>query len=84
MIPKVMIVGMSERHDTAIAVQKVLTKYGCIIKVRVGFHETHKVCSPCGIIVLHLMDEPKEITKLRNDLNKIKSVEAKLVRMSCK
>lgn len=83
MIPKVMIVALSERHQTAEKVQKVLTKYGCIIKVRLGLHETDKVCSPCGLVVLHLADEPKEIKKLHADLNKIKNVQAKTVRMKC-
>ena len=83
MIPKIMLIGMSERHDNAANVQDVLTRYGCIIKVRVGLHETEKVCSPCGLIILQLADEPSEIKKLEKELKQIEGVETKTVQMGC-
>jgi len=83
MIPKIMLIGMSERHHNAETVQKILTKYGCIIKVRLGLHETEKVCSPCGMVILQLEDQPEEIRKLEAELKDVKGVETKVVQMKC-
>lgn len=83
MIPKIMLIGMSERHNNAEKVQKVLTKYGCIIKVRLGLHETEKVCSACGMVILQLADHPEEIKKLEAELSEIKGIETKVVQMKC-
>ena len=83
MIPKIMLIGMSERHDTAVKVQEILTKFGCTIKVRLGLHETEKVCSPCGVIILQLADNPSEIKKLKSALENLSGVEAKIVEMKC-
>jgi hypothetical protein len=83
MIPKVMLIAMEERHSNATKVQKLLTKYGCYIKVRVGMHETEKVCSPCGLIVLQMTDNPKEIRELKEALNKVDGVNAKFIQMKC-
>lgn len=83
MIPKIMLIGMSERHNTAARVQEILTKHGCIIKVRLGLHETEKLCSPCGLIILQLADEPSEIKNLENDLKAIKEIDVKVVQMEC-
>ena len=83
MIPKIMLVALSERQSVAAKVQKVLTKHGCYIKTRIGFHEAEQMCSPCGLIILNLVNKPAEIKKLHTELNAVKGVEAKLVQMKC-
>ena len=84
MIPKIMLIAMEERHSNAVKVQKLLTKYGCHIKVRLGLHEADKVCSPCGVIILQLTDHPKETRELRDKLNEIDGVKAKIENLKCR
>ncbi len=73
----VMAVTISKRIAEAVKVQEVLTKHGCIIKLRVGLHEAGDVCADDGLVLLHLCATTKEVTALKTDLNKIKGVKAK-------
>ena len=73
----IMAVTISRRMAEAVKVQEVLTEHGCIIKLRVGLHETGDVCSDDGLVLLHLCGTKKETDALKADLNKIKGVKAK-------
>ena len=73
----IMAVTISKRIAEAVKVQQVLTKYGCIIKLRVGMHETGDVCTEDGLVLLHLCGTKKEVAALKAGLNKIKGVKAK-------
>ncbi len=76
----VLAMRIDKRINSAIKVQEVLTKHGCIIQNRMGFHEANdKVCSECGIIILTLMDNPSEIEQLMTDLGKIEGLHSSLV-----
>jgi len=58
----------------------VLTKYGCYIRTRVGFHETDEdKCSTDGILVLQLTGDPKETDALYRELEKIDGVVPKMI-----
>ena len=48
----IMGIEIKERKKEAINVQSLLTKHGCIIKTRLGLHDTGNVCSPNGLIIL--------------------------------
>jgi hypothetical protein len=48
----VMGIQIETRTENAVEVQKLLTEYGCIIKTRLGLHETEKGCSPTGLVLL--------------------------------
>lgn len=72
-----MAVVISKRIAEAVKVQQVLTEHGCIIKLRVGMHETGDVCADDGLVLLNLCGTGKEVTALKADLNKIKGVKAK-------
>jgi hypothetical protein len=51
----VMAVLRNKRVESALEGQKVLTKHGCLIRVRLGLHETSKAyCAEDGLILLHL------------------------------
>ncbi len=51
-------IKISNRLDRAVEVQEVLTRYGCIIKTRLGLHEEKNgVCSPKGLIILEITDD---------------------------
>jgi len=73
----IMAVSISKRTAEAVKVQQVLTEHGCIIKLRVGLHETGNVCADDGLVLLHLCGTKKEVAALRNDLSRIKGVKAK-------
>ncbi|MGI6161732.1 MAG: hypothetical protein ACOYJD_06850 [Christensenellales bacterium] len=61
---------LEQRVDTAPKVQELLSKYGCSISTRVGFHmASENVCSPHGLIVLEFIeDADKEAAALEKEL----------------
>ncbi len=75
----IMVVKIGSRRDRSPQVQEVLAKFGCSIKVRLGLHETEDVCSDEGILVLQLTGEKDEMNDLEKALNKVPSVQAKMV-----
>lgn len=77
----IMAIKLSPRTQSATKVQEILTKYGCIIKIRLGLHETSKdSCSSSGLILLELLrDSQSEIQNLLNELNSLEHVTAKLL-----
>ena len=73
----IMTLLVNNRVQNAPKLQEVLTKSGCIIKVRLGLHEAGDVCSNEGLIILHLAGENKEIAELEKALNSLEGVVAK-------
>ncbi|MCX7748104.1 MAG: hypothetical protein N2645_14650 [Clostridia bacterium] len=73
----VMAVLINHRTKKAIGVQEVLTKHGCIIKMRLGLHETGDFCSEGGLVILQLCGTGEQIAALEADLNAIDGVKAK-------
>ncbi len=68
-------INISNRLQSAIAVQEVLTKFGCIIKTRIGLHEEiNGQCSPKGLILLEIIDDIKAID-VANQLCDIEEIE---------
>ena len=56
-------------------VQKVLSKYGCSIRTRLGLHETDSQGKSCGLIVLELNGDVNEMSSLEKSLKAIPGVE---------
>lgn len=51
-------VKLGNRTDLAPVFQAVLTKFGCIIKTRLGLHEvSENKCAPHGVILLEVIDD---------------------------
>jgi len=77
MLEKHFILGVhiTNRVQEAVDVQTCLTKYGGIIKTRLGMHETEAVDDPTGRWVLELVGEDEKKTGLRDDLDAIEGVE---------
>jgi len=73
----VMAVAVSRRTKSAPKVQQVLTQHGCIINLRVGLHETGKVCTEDGLIILSLCGTKREVAALKADLAKLSGVKVK-------
>ncbi len=54
----IMAIKISPRNEVAPKVQEILTKNGCIIKTRLGLHETtNDSCSKSGLILLELLNK---------------------------
>jgi len=76
----IMAIKVEERAAKAPDLQEILTEHGCIIKTRVGFHETDDYkCSMDGIILLHLYGDKKEFQDLQEKIVKLDGVTPKFV-----
>lgn len=77
----IMVIRIRERSKKAPTVQSVLTEFGCVIKTRLGLHETNdNVCSESGILILQLCGD-EGYKGLEKALNEIEGVKAKLVEL---
>lgn len=65
---------LAERtHDTIVAVQKLLTAYGCYIRTRLGVNEIF-FGERAGLIILELTGDQKQRDLLEKDLSALKQV----------
>ena len=73
---------IGDRRKFAPEVQKVLTEFGCIIKMRIGLHEgIENSCSNEGFIILNLVDDDKKIDGFIKKLKNIESVRVKNIKV---
>lgn len=80
---EVLLLLIDHRRQTAPAIQKILTDYGCYIKTRLGLHDSVLgQCSETGLIFLELAGEKEKHTDLLNTVNGIDGVDGKLVNLS--
>jgi len=80
MIGTLMAIHIGGRTNHATQVQEILTKYGCNIKTRVGFHDTDENhCSADGILILQLFGEENERQDMLDELNALHEVSAKFI-----
>lgn len=77
----IMAVLVNHRVKNANEIQKVLTDYGCMIKVRLGLHETGDFCSDEGLIILQGSGAEEEIVDFESKLNLIPGVKAERVKL---
>ena len=73
----VMAVLVNHRSKKAPEMQEVLTKHGCIIKVRLGLHEAGDACSEEGLIILQLCGSKEAIKALEEELNGLEGIKAR-------
>ena len=74
---KIVLIKIDHRSTEASLVQKVLTEYGCNIKVRLGLHEVSTdMCAQDGLIVLHVEGTDAELKTMLEKLNAIDYVKA--------
>jgi hypothetical protein len=64
---------LEKNHDVIIAVQKLLTAYGCSIRTRLGVNEVF-FGEPAGLIILELTGDKTEREHLERDLKALKQV----------
>lgn len=73
-------IKINGRDAKASLVQEILTRYGCNIKTRVGFHEVNEdQCSMDGILILQLFGKETEIQEMFDELGKLDGVSAKII-----
>ena len=71
-------IHITDRIHHVDAVQHLLTEYGCSIRTRLGLHETDKgFCSPNGLLLLEMTDDPPKADELMTKLNAVEGVEVK-------
>jgi hypothetical protein len=71
-------IRINDRIKEAGNVQKVLTKYGCSIKTRLGLHEvTDNHCSTSGLVILELTGPQADQDNLKKDLEAIQGITMK-------
>jgi uncharacterized protein (DUF1330 family) len=76
----IMAIKVNGRDAKAAQLQEILTKYGCNIKTRIGFHETNEgQCSVDGIIILQLFGSDEDIKALFNDVKSVNGVIPKFI-----
>lgn len=76
---KIIGIQVGNRENEALKVQELLTKNGCIIKTRLGLHESSDaLCTTSGLIILEFLpDKDAEIAILEKDLSALNSVVVK-------
>lgn len=70
-------IQVGDREHDAIKLQELLTKNGCLIKTRLGLHETPGTgqCSSKGLILLELFDDKlQEINSFEKELAGIETL----------
>ena len=62
MVTTIIGVNLENREETAIKFQKILTKFGCEIKTRIGLHPSVGcVCLNRGIILLEVSSAAEDL-----------------------
>jgi hypothetical protein len=74
-------VRVDDREENAVKVQRVLTKNGCSINVRLGLHDQGDggVCLPGGTLILQLSCGTEGAKSVVDELKKIKGVKAQFI-----
>ncbi len=55
-------INVKNRKDEATKLQEILTKYGCYIKTRIGFHPMGEyTCNNFGIVLIEVVGRFNEI-----------------------
>ena len=78
----IMGIRLDNRTQTAVEFQKLLTKFGCIIKTRLGLHEVDaNACAPNGIILLEVIDDVQAV-EFEEELGKIEGIEIRVMKFN--
>lgn len=75
MMTGIITIILEKRTEDAPMVQEILTKHGCIIKVRLGIHEIEG-CINKGLIILIVQGSENDVVNLNNELNAQPQVKA--------
>lgn len=72
-------IHITDRVRHVPGVQDVLTKSGCVIKTRIGLHDTGDTgdnsCSPNGLIIVELLGDDGKLDEFVSKLRAVKGVD---------
>ncbi|MDO9491744.1 hypothetical protein [Acetobacterium sp.] len=76
---QIMGIQVGNRESEALKVQELLTKNGCIIKTRLGLHESsEELCSITGLIILEFLpDKEDDIAVMEKELAALDTIVVK-------
>lgn len=72
---------IGNRKTYAPDVQEVLTRFGKIIKMRIGLHEDSSENTNEGFIILNLSNDDNKVDELSKELQAIESVRVKNIKL---
>ncbi|MGM9993828.1 MAG: hypothetical protein ACI37R_03755 [Candidatus Avigastranaerophilus sp.] len=67
-------IKLNDKGNNAIELQRILTDFGCDIKLRIGINNASFLCSDTGIILLQVENRESAI-RLENSLINISGIE---------
>ncbi len=67
-------IKLPDKLDNAVELQKILTKFNCIIKMRIGINNSSIFCSSKGIILLQV-ESTEDSIDLERALLEISGIE---------
>ena len=67
-------IKLANKEYNAIELQKILTKFNCIIKMRIGINNTNLFCNDYGIILLEIEDD-KSSREIEKEVIEISGIE---------
>lgn len=67
-------VKLPEKRENAVELQKILTDFNCVIKLRIGINNSSLFCSSIGIILLQI-ESSENALKLEQSLLELSGIE---------
>lgn len=67
-------IKLPDKINNAVELQKILTEFNCIIKMRIGINNSSIFCSSTGIVLLQIENQDKAI-ELEKELIEISGIE---------
>lgn len=80
MLSAVVAILISQRTDDAPKFQEVLTRHGCVIKIRLGLHEVDD-CREEGLVILHVCGAEIALEALVADINALSNIRAQILKL---
>jgi len=75
-------IKLEQRNENSKDFQKILTKYGCDISTRIGFHDVDaNSCANFGLIILNFIGSEQNLLNFTKELIKINDLKLKIMRI---
>jgi len=83
MAKTIMGIKLNQRNETAKALQDILTRHGCIINTRLGFHEVSEIsCSEQGYIILEFAaNSDDEVMEMKKEIEALDDITVKTMEL---
>lgn len=81
----IFLILLSKRTSSAVETQKILTEFGCLIKTRLGLHNTGEdQCEDLGLVILEVKGESSRQREFEKKLKRVKGLNLKVVELKVK